>query len=374
MQKKILIIAPNDKHLSSFIYHVDAIKDNSYFIDHFALSYQGNTYPFAKVFHLEKHFPKIFYNKIFKSIVRYIDAYLSFKKIKTQYDLINIHFVTIDSFLLLSLLKKKSKKIMLTPWGSDVLRVSNRWVISCLKKLYKAADYVSLADIRFRQDVVNKFKFANKKIVDLSYGATMIDYISENKMTTEKAKKAIGLDDSFIITAGYNRSPMQNHKMIVQAIVACKNQLPLNLVVVFPFTYNGNIEPYKSELKKWLDEHQIKSVFYESFLEEQMLKNIVYATNLFIHIQETDANSASLQEYILAGKPVINGSWLQYDHLEKITKPYYLAQTKNTIQQSLQEVIDSHYESKVAHYHLEEIKKFGWKQKAKKWDHFFSNL
>lgn len=374
MHKKILIIAPNDKHLSSFMNHIREIKDDSYTIDHFALSYHGNDDPFSQIFYIKKHFPNSFYGKYFGVFTKYTDLYLSFKKIKKRYDLINIHFVTIDSFTLLPLIKKKTDKIMLTPWGSDALRISNRIILKCLKELYVAADFVSLADIRFRNDVKKKFGFDEKKIVDLSYGASMIDYISENPLSTTFAKKEVDLEDDFIITVGYNRSPMQNHISIIRAIVQCKDQLPTNLVLLFPFTYNGPLEPYKSQLMQLLEENQIKSVFYEKFLEADKLNSIVYATDIFIHMQESDANSASLQEYILAGKTVVNGGWLQYDNLERITKPYYIAKDKNNIQDALQEVIANKFQTKVKTYHAEEIKKFGWKKKIVEWNKFYSQL
>lgn len=374
MRKKILIIAPNDKHLSSFMKHIHEIKDDNYIVDHFALSHHSNDDPFSEKFYIKKHFANIFYGKYLAFMTKYADLYLSFKKITKSYDLINIHFVTIDSFFLLPLLKKKANKIMLTPWGSDALRVSNKIIVNCLKKLYGAADYVSLADIRFRQDVINKFGFTQKKIVDLSYGASMIDYIAENPLSPTDAKKEIKLEDYFVMTVGYNRSPMQNHINIIAAVAACKNKLPHNLILLFPFTYNGSIEPYKSQLIELLEKHQIKSIFYESFLENEKLNNIIYATDVFIHMQESDANSASLQEYILAGKTVINGSWLKYDQLEKISIPYYTAKDKNSIQATLQEVIDNKFISKTEGYHADEIKKFGWKKKSIEWNQFYSQL
>lgn len=371
MNKSILIIAPLDKHLNNFSKHLQEIKSDEYSVDHFALSYGGKNAAFRETLYLQKHFQAFFY-RYFAALLMYIDVVLTFRKIKAQYDLVNIHFVTLHSFFLLPLLKKKAAKLMLTPWGSDVLRVNHPVVVWCLIKLYTAADYVTLANIRFRQDVLKKFNFNPKKIVDLSYGAEMIDVIAEEPVEAGEAKRRIGIPDSFIITVGYNRSPLQNHRSIIQAIIACKDQLPANLCVAFPFTYNGTLEPYKTELKSILDEAKIDSVFFESFLENEKLRDLIYATDLFVHAQETDANSASLQEYLLAGKTVINGSWLQYDQLEKVTKPYYLADDPNCIQQTLQEVITSNFQSKVEPYHQYEIRKFGWKQKAKEWNQFYS--
>lgn len=370
MNKSILIIAPHDKHLTNFSKHLQEIKSNEYSVDHFALSYGGENASFRETLCLMKHFPAFFY-RYFAGLLMYIDVILTFRKIKTHYDLINIHFVTLHSFFLLPLLKKKEAKLMLTPWGSDALRVNHTAVVWCLRKLYAAADYVTLANIRFRQDVLKKFNFDPKKIVDLSYGAEMIDVIAEEAVEPAEAKRRIGFPDCFIITVGYNRSPLQNHRSIIQAIIACKDQLPENLCVAFPFTYNGTLEPYKSELKSILDEAKIDSVFFESFLSNEKLRDLIYATDLFVHAQETDANSASMQEYLLAGKTVINGSWLQYDQLEKITKPYYLASDPHSIQQALHEVITSKFQSKVQSYHLEEIRRFGWKKKSVEWNNFF---
>ena len=45
---------------------------------------------------------------------------------------------------------------------------------------------------------------------------------------------------------------------------------------------------------------------------------------MFIHIQPTDAASASLAEYLLADVQVINGKWLDYPHLEKDGMPYHI--------------------------------------------------
>lgn len=370
MNKNILIIAPYDKHLNNFSKHLQEIKSHEYAVDHFALSYGGENAAFRETLYLQKHFPAFFY-RYFAGLLMYVDVILTFRKIKTHYDLINIHFVTLHSFFLLPFLKKKAGKLMLTPWGSDALRVNHPVVVWCLRKLYAAADYITLANIRFREDVLKKFNFNPNKIVDLSYGAEMIDVIAEEPVGPAEAKKRIGFPDSFIITVGYNRSPLQNHRSIIDAIIACKHQLPTNLLIAFPFTYSGSLEPYKSELKNALGEHQIESVFYETFLENEKLRDLIYATDLFVHAQETDANSASLQEYLLAGKTVINGSWLQYDQLEKITKPYYLASDPHSIQQALHEVITSKFQSKVQSYHLEEIRRFGWKKKSVEWNNFF---
>lgn len=375
MQKRILIIGPNDKHLSSLIQHLDKENNNDYLVDKFSLAYElDRSKEFSDKFCLRRKFPSSFYKTKLAILFSILDALISFRQIKKKYQLINLHFITIDAFFLLPFLKKKSYKIMATPWGSDVLRVKNKTVIKMMTYFYSQIDYISLSKIRFRDDTVKKFKIPEEKIVDLGFGATMIDYIGENITDVDSAKLSIGFEGQFIISCGYNRSKLQNHKLIIEALGKVKDELPENLLIVFPFTYNGPLEPYKSDLIRLLHQNGLNNYhFYVRFLENEVLKNLIYATDLFIHIQETDANSASLQEYLLAQKTVINGEWLIYNNLEVFGFPYYAA-GKNNLSKTLLDVIGNNYQTLVNQNHIKEIKSFGWKNRVKAWHQFYATL
>ena len=97
------------------------------------------------------------------------------------------------------------------------------------------------------------------------------------------------------------------------------------------------------------------------------------ATDMFIHIQPTDASSASLQEYILCEKKIINGSWLQYPQLEKNgLKPYFEVEKLENLGQA---IVDA-YRSEPIKIDTELFKFFEkqqWKVVIKNWDHLFSS-
>ena len=232
------------------------------------------------------------------------------------FDIINIHFVSESYSYLLDVMREKSSKIVLSPWGSDVYRIG-RISQFVLKHLYRNADYVSGVDNRFTKDVMRIFKVPKSKIAFFDLGSATIDYILDNKtmVTTEEAKRNLGIGGFYTITLGYNASPAQQHLKSIDAIAKIKNKLPENLALLFPFTYGGSPE-YKQSVKDTCKGKGIKAFFFENFLELPELFMLRQATDMFIHVQTTDANSTSFGEYLLCGKKIINGSWLRYDELE----------------------------------------------------------
>ena len=181
------------------------------------------------------------------------------------------------------------------------------------------------------------FNLNKEKIITFDLGSEAIDYILANKDTinNSEAKRKLGIANMFAITCGYNASPAQQHVLMIDAIYKIKDQLPSDLILLFPFTYGGD-EEYKKMIKKHVMDLNLKALFVEEFLEMPDLFNLRQATDLFIHIQITDANSTSVGEYLLCEKKVVNGAWLKYDELEKSgVIPYFIVNDIATLDQDL---------------------------------------
>lgn len=261
-----------------------------------------------------------------------------FKKFSESkfFDIINIHFVSESYAYLLNVMREYSSKIVLSPWGSDVYRIG-RITKYILKYLYRNADYISGVDNRFTKDVMSIFNVPKSKIAYFDLGSATIDYILENKtrITTEEAKKILGIGGFYAIALGYNASPAQQHLKSIDAIAQIRNMLPKNLALLFPFTYGGTPE-YKKSVKDACKDKGLKAFFFENFLELSDLFLLRQATDMFIHVQTTDANSTSFGEYLLCGKKIINGSWLRYNELELDGNiPYFIAQEIDNLEDTI---------------------------------------
>ena len=317
-------------------------------------------------------------HKIKVPVLNKIDAVLQYRKcfksfiLNRHFDYINIHFVRPEYFLLMDYMKKCSSKIVLTPWGSDVYRVK-KTVKFLVNRIYKKADIVTGRNNRFTRDVIRIFEVPDVKMHYCELGVESFDYIVENKkhIDTDIAKKKLGLGGKYVITCGYNAIRAQQHLSIIDSIYKIKNELPSNLMLLFPFTYPQDNE-YKAQVKERIKERGLDAVYFEEFLDVPNLYLVRMATDMFIHVQTTDAFSASFMEYLLCEKKIVNGKWLKYPELEKNgVVPYFEVDSMDHLDECILHAYLSAPIS-IANETFEEIEKKQWKGVIKKWSQLFS--
>ncbi len=288
-----------------------------------------------------------------------------------HFDYISIQYIKPEYYFLVKYFKKCSSNLVLTPWGSDVYRI--RWFYKFLvKRIFDKADYITGPDDRFTRDFKRIFKIPSNKIIHCDLGVAPIDYIIDHKgqISSDEAKQQLGVNNSYVITCGYNANPTHQHLKIIEAVYSVKNKLPTNLTLFFPLTYPNNPE-YIQEIKKKVNEYNLKAILFDKFLDIPHLFLLRQATDLFIHVQPTDASSGTLYEYILCEKKILNGAWLKYPDIEKNgVKPYYLLENLENLGQAIVNAYKSD-PIKIDQQVLKDLEKKQWKVVIKDWNHFF---
>lgn len=376
MQKKILIVGnTSDDHLKRFDRHIREVdKDEKVSLDAFNINSRERNKLFDRTYHLKNYFPKFLLKiKFVRNVVIRINYYLSFLQVN-NYDLINIHFLTPHSFVLLPLYKRKSSKIMVSPWGSDVYRI-DKATRDKTRKVYDVADYISAPKIQFREDIKNLFSVPEDKIIDLAFGSENIDsLIRIEALTKEDAKNNLDLKNSFIISCGYNRNKAHNHLIIVDALSSIRDLLPQNTVLIFLMTYGPENHEYFQEIEKKLKLANFKYIIFYNFLSTTEVATIQKATDLFICIQDTDANSATLQEYLLCKTDIIIGEWLKYPQFEKYGLPYLKTPSKEILATTLKEYFTAQEKIYIPERLIDNIRQSAWSVKIKEWYNFYLSL
>ncbi len=279
-----------------------------------------------KLFVKRKIFPHSFY-KIPKISLLFetIDIFFTLQSIKRQnyYDVISINYMWICLVPSRNILRKMCNKLMITPFGSDVYRIS-KYEQYQYCKVYKKADYVVSSIEQFKRDLQKKFNIPINKFVNLRFGSDIIDFILTDNSTKEIAKQYFNIKDYYVISCGYNGSVQQNHDKIITEILKIKNKLPYNYILLFQMTYPKSNNIYIDKIEGTLKKYNIKYLILSDYLSDIEVVKLRKATDLFIHIQDTDAYSGSVQEYLLSGAKVINAAWLNYPDLEIDGYPYYI--------------------------------------------------
>ena len=290
-----------------------------------------------------------------------------------KYDIINIHAPYFYHSFIIKYLRRMSHNIILTPWGSDFYRI-RKFERKILKRVYRKCDFITGDGGRFQNDIMRSFSLPFNKFKHLMMGSDTIDYIAShiNTLSVEEAKEKIGLEDCYIITCGYNAQKAQRHVEIIQAINKVRDKLPSNIALVFPLTY-GDIPSYRAVVKNTASRYGFKFKSFETYLSLEELYIVKQATDMFIHVQTTDANNSSLKEYLLLDKNVINGKWLSYPALSKDGQyPYHITESIEKLSGTI--VYAFNNKKEIPESTKENIKMLGFIPWMKKWNEFFISL
>ncbi len=295
-----------------------------------------------------------------------------------HYNIINIHFPQYILSGVMRYLKRMSDSVVVSPWGSDVLRLEDPQKQKKLTCIFKKADYItSRPSGPIGKVVCQEMKVEPSKLYPLGWGSDTIDYINEHilEVSRDSAKERLGLEGRYLITCGYNAFEAQRHEIIINAIHSKRGQLPENMTLIFPVTYGATYgsgkQKYISRLKDLCENLKLPVVFYESYLSVSELFLLRRATDMFIHIQTTDGGNSSLQEYVLCGAKIVHGSWIHYDKLEKYSPLFYFPVSELD---DLGDVIVDAYNSEPIHTPeqvMETIRNRGWRARMKMWNDFF---
>lgn len=322
-----------------------------------------------------------FHNRFFVILMNlyYRCRVLLYILIKRHFDIVDIHFPTRKVKFAMPFLKMVSKNILISPWGSDVLRVEDEKSINDLRNIYSQAKYITISkDSQIGRCAIDKFKIDPNKMVKLGWGGEVFDFVQENSnmVTTEDAKRCFGLEGRYVITCGYNGQLEQRRIEIVDAISSVKNQLPDNLTLLFPYNYlknpvnDANMEAVVSKCASL----GLEAVIVEQYLDMQGLLKLRMATDIFVHVQLTDAGARSVMEYVLCNKKVVHGAWVRYAYLEDNKPSCYFPVDK---MENLGKCIVNAYQAQVGDLPQEVkqvILKRGWSYKMTLWNDFFESL
>lgn len=299
--------------------------------------------------------------------------FLSFKK----YDVVNIHFARPALLKAMPWIRRMTKNIVISPWGSDVLRLEDENAIKRMRVIYRYASVVTARpNSQSGIQIVEKIGFDPHKMRPLRWGLEYVDFIEEEKpnKTEEESKSRFGLLNRYVISCGYSTAPSHRHEAIIEAIYSIRNELPENLTLLFPFTYGWGSNQYVQGIKNKCSSLGLNAVYVDEYLDMNDLYMLRMATDMFIHVQTTDAGASCVMQYILCHKKIVHGSWMKYDYLEQYKPLFYYPVDR---MEDLAEVILKAYHSEkisIPNGVIDAIMNRGWNKEMKQWNSLFRNL
>ena len=262
--------------------------------------------------------------KIIGGISRLISLIARYRRFK-DLDVLHIQGMWPETLLFLEVSGIRAKHIVCSFWGSDLLRMNQKFK-SIVSRWLEKADIITIQDRTIMKSAFNKtwndrfnsklrgvlFDVENRKIDDLVF-----------EMDTFEAKKRIGIDSSkYTIAIGYNANPSMQHISVLEQLSKLPSHLLEKIHLIFPFTYPKGNENYRWRVKRFVETMPCSVTYFEGWLEQDDVALMRLACDMFVHAQTSDAASASVIEFLKAGASLVNAQWIDYRELKDLGVSY----------------------------------------------------
>lgn len=273
-------------------------------------------------------------NNIFDVIIKFISSVRCFLTLcRNNIDIVQFHYVSYFVMPIIILTKLIGIRTSVFVYGSDILR-SNRLFRYYCGLIFNLTDSVVCDSTTLCSFLKEEYPDSAKKIECVLFGSIIIDKLDELSENRSYYKSIIGLPtDRLCVMCGYNAVTEQNHLSVLKSLDGLQGVLYL----VLPMTYGGS-EEYICRVREEASKKGWDYLILDNFLEDELWCMYTAATDIFIHMQKSDAFSSSLAEHLFRGNVVINAEWLKYEDLSQNGIIYFEA-TFSTLHNRLVDVI-----------------------------------
>lgn len=277
--------------------------------------------------------------KIFKYYTVFNDF---FSRYKTDLDILDIQSPphSLQSDIIGKLSKKTNAKVIVTFWGSDILRITGK-DSKRLEKILKISRWINIGTLQMHGMLRNYFgtKY-DSKCTYVGFGGPALTYIRDCGFSKSDSKTKFGLDPSKIVVAvGYNGKREQQHIEAIKAIGKLdEKQKDKIQILIHAVSYQD--DNYIDEIIKELKKHDLNYVVIQDMLDLEDIAIMRVATDIFVHSQISDGLSGSIREAVYAGSILLNPSWIKYDKFDKDGVEYIQFSNFSDLTKKMESVIN----------------------------------
>lgn len=293
---------------------------------------------------------KIGHKGLFISLERFLSK-VRFLKNYGKADVCHIHYANSVSSLLYLLFRRNYHHLIITFWGTDILRPP-RFESFMQKIVLPFADKITVTVKNSYQVFQRRFghQYDDKlEVVHFpSGGVPKIKEISEKK-TRNECRKEMGVPEGkFLLVCGYNADPAQRQDICLNEISRLSSEEKEKLHVLIPLQYSridmGYIDRVKKSAKTCGCSYEILEV-YVPFERNAVM---CLATDIYLNLRTSDAFSNAMKEQVTAGSLMIQGSWLHYIEVDEMKAPVIKINDLSELHETLSGVL-SQIELKIEH-------------------------
>lgn len=264
---------------------------------------------------------RFYYFSMKKGKISKIKSLYSVIKNLPQFDI--IHSLWMEPYWGIAIwmgLGRKCKCWFSSVGGSDLYRPSTYKRSFLLQKtILNRAQWFSSENVETRAYFYKVYgdKYKDRPHPIIRFGVDIIDEIKIHENDDRiLLRQEIGVPNGKrIIMCGHNAGAPHNHLGIIEAISTLEVEIMQKCFFVFPMTYGGT-DDYISEVEERISKVTENYLILREYMSTEEMAKVALATDIMIHVQDTDQLSSTMMAHIYCGNVVIAGDWLPYQSLK----------------------------------------------------------
>ena len=262
-----------------------------------------------------------------------------------QVDVCHVHSVYKTSLAMLLQNKNKFKKLILSYWGSDI-RDKSEAVLELREKCFDIADAITVTVEQtlndFREIHGNKYDDKLSICRFATDGLNCIKGLSES-VSREDCRYSYDVPEGkVVVTCGYSATSEQRQDKILEQLIKLPEDLKSRIYAVIPMQYGRSNQQYIDRVESLAQASGFPCLVLEDYVPFEMSAKLAIATDIYLHMRDTDAFSNALKEHVFAGSEIIMGNWLRYIELEKMGADFVGVDSFDEMRNVLQEKLNSY--------------------------------
>jgi hypothetical protein len=232
------------------------------------------------------------------------------------FELYHHHTLEAAGLGLLSVLPA-SAKIVLSIWGSDLMRSAGPSDYVDQLAACNRANLITVTSLEIREILLSKFgRHLAPKVRFALLGVTLLDEVDRCRGQRAAFLRSVGLRaDGVSICVGNNASRGNQHVEVVKQLARLGPRQADRVQVIVPLGYRQPHDTYVAELQAVAEKLRVRCVFLERRLSDQEVGMLRCASDVMIHVPISDAFSAAMLESLYAGGVLVTGAWLPFSRL-----------------------------------------------------------
>ncbi len=281
----------------------------------------------------------------FHRVINLYRKFLLIKKIP-QMDVCHVQSVYKTAIAMVLKNRRKFKKIILSYWGGDVEDRSPA-VINIRKKCFEFADAITVTVKKTLQDFREIYgSNYDDKLRVCRFATDGLSCINKLSKTTsrDECRQAYNIPkDKICVTCGYSAYRVQHQDYCVRELNKLPKELKDKIFVIVPMQY-GKLDDkeYFDKVEKAKEAADFECVILREFVPFEKSAKLAIATDIYLHLRETDAFSNALKEHVYAGSEVLSGKWLKYIELDEMNAPVKYISRYKEFKDAIETMIESH--------------------------------